>query len=353
MVGDRTGMKIVRIEAVQAYMLKRVLYCILALLILSFMILLLANPPESTRRTAYTHLILTLLLMTGAGIVLEHRGFYNLSAAITVAMTVFGPWGSLLIDPLVFGGDFFPLVYVVIPVMVSSLFLPLPATIVLAIAQFVTLVLVVAGSPVFGEVNCPSLLAFVIISCTLSMFANYLLRHQLFALRESAIRDHLTGLFNRRYLDATLDLEIERAKVKEVPLGVVVLDIDNFKACNDRFGHSVGDEVLRTLGRHFLSQLDLEDTVCRYGGDEFSMIMPGKTVAEAFASVQSLNKTVAALEVMVDGRSLGRISISLGLAMFPEHGLTRKELIEHADYALLAAKVAGKNRAQVYVPPPA
>jgi diguanylate cyclase (GGDEF)-like protein/PAS domain S-box-containing protein len=171
--------------------------------------------------------------------------------------------------------------------------------------------------------------------------ANLKLRERL---RDQAIRDPLTGLFNRRYLEETLDRELGRAERDEQPVGVLMLDIDYFKRFNDSFGHAAGDEVLRALGRVLGQQVRVEDIACRYGGEEFTLVLPGCSLEAACQRAEQLRQQARDLHLVHAGQPVGGITISVGVAVSPQHGLTDGPLLRAADAALYQAKQAGRNQ---------
>jgi diguanylate cyclase (GGDEF)-like protein len=174
--------------------------------------------------------------------------------------------------------------------------------------------------------------------------SNLMLRSDL---RQLSIRDPLTGLFNRRYMEETLDLEISRAERKEHSIGVIMLDIDHFKTFNDRFGHAAGDELLQSLGQLIRANLRGGDVACRYGGEEFVLIMPEASEAAAARRAEDLRSMVHAMEVRHLDTVLGPVSLSLGVGLFPDHGRTRDSLLAAADGALYKAKQGGRDRVVV------
>ena len=124
-------------------------------------------------------------------------------------------------------------------------------------------------------------------------------------LREQAIHDSLTGLFNRRYMEETLKRELSRAARKNVPLGIIMLDLDHFKQFNDTFGHSAGDALLRELGVFFQSHIRGEDIACRQGGEEFMLILPEASLDNTRKRAEHLGEEVKHLNVQYRGQSLG------------------------------------------------
>ena len=161
-------------------------------------------------------------------------------------------------------------------------------------------------------------------------------------LRSQAIRDPLTGLFNRRYLEETMERELNRVKRQEIPLGVIMMDLDHFKQYNDTFGHSAGDELLSALGILLKSHIRGEDIACRYGGEEFLLILSGASVSIALERAESLRQAVK--EMHQHYPDLKPTTLSLGVAVYPEHGNTGLQLIQSADAALYRAKKAGRDR---------
>ncbi|MEP7358924.1 MAG: diguanylate cyclase, partial [Anaerolineales bacterium] len=166
-------------------------------------------------------------------------------------------------------------------------------------------------------------------------------------LRSQSVRDALTGLFNRRYLEETLDREVRRVTRAQKPLGVIMLDIDHFKGFNDTFGHEAGDLVLREFGRFLGTQLRGEDIACRYGGEEFVLILPEATLEATAQRAEKLREGVKHLNVTSHGQALGAIAVSLGVAGYPAHGATGDELLRAADAALYRAKHAQRDQVRV------
>ncbi len=168
-------------------------------------------------------------------------------------------------------------------------------------------------------------------------------------LRHQSVRDPLTGLFNRRFMDEVLQREIYRANRYQRPLGLVLLDIDHFKRLNDSFGHEAGDTLLREMGTFLQSKIREGDTACRYGGEEFLIIMPDMALPNLVARAEQLRERFNRLTFLHQGQSLGMVTFSLGLAALPEHGASARALLQAADKALYRAKSEGRNR--VALPP--
>jgi diguanylate cyclase (GGDEF)-like protein/PAS domain S-box-containing protein len=164
------------------------------------------------------------------------------------------------------------------------------------------------------------------------------------ALRTQSIRDPLTGLYNRRYLEEMLEREIRRAVRAEQGLGVLMLDLDHFKKFNDTYGHDAGDAVLRESGAFLAKSVRAEDVVCRFGGEEFVIILPTANLNAACMRAERVRSKLRELTVLHQGQSLGMITVSVGVAALPEHGTSPKELLEAADAALYRAKGDGRDR---------
>ena len=163
------------------------------------------------------------------------------------------------------------------------------------------------------------------------------------ALRSQSIRDPLTGWFNRRYMEETMEREISRAARNRRPLAVIMLDVDNFKQFNDAFGHEAGDVALQTLCETLKSHVRSEDVACRYGGDEFVLVLPDTCARLAAQRAEELRTTAAHIDVQYQGRLLAPMALSLGIATFPANGRTLKDLLRASDAALFRAKGEGGN----------
>jgi diguanylate cyclase (GGDEF)-like protein len=165
--------------------------------------------------------------------------------------------------------------------------------------------------------------------------------HYVDRVKQLAYLDGLTGIFNRRFFELRILEEIERARRGGLGMAVIMADIDQFKRLNDEFGHVLGDEVLRQVSSLFHQQLRKIDVVCRYGGEEFGILLTQVNSQQALSIADKLRK-------MVEGWSFPgvprTVTISAGAATFPQHGTTRDELVRAADSALYAAKQAGRNQ---------
>ena len=184
-------------------------------------------------------------------------------------------------------------------------------------------------------------LAAAVAEHTAMALANLSLRE---TLRHQSIRDPLTSLFNRRYFEESLEREIRRAQRRGTPLGVVMLDLDRFKGFNDSFGHEAGDVLLRTFGELLRGKLRGEDVPCRYGGEEFALLLPEATLEATRARAEELRIATKGLQVIYQGTFLGPVTLSLGVAVYPDQGLTGHAVLRAADSALYQSKANGRDR---------
>ena len=163
-------------------------------------------------------------------------------------------------------------------------------------------------------------------------------------LREQSVRDHLTGLFNRRYMEETLERELLRATRKQLLLGIIMLDVDDLKRFNDTYGHAAGDLILRELGSLLFRQVRGEDIACRYGGDEFILILPDASRDVTRERAELICEYAKEFQLQFEGQSLPAVTLSLGVAVFPEHGETSTGILRAVDAALYRAKHEGRGR---------
>ncbi len=314
--------------------------------------------PDNPQQTDYICLILSLAIVFIIAFILNRFGCYRIASALTVAGAVLAPWGSLILDPVILQGDIIPLNFVVIPVLLSSIFLPPVLTTIVAAVQLAALAHVQSIIPASVSINWISFFTFIIIISTVSILASMIRQRDMkqivyqrrllieseAKLFEESIRDHLTGLFNRRYLDETIEREIRRAERSGFPVGFIMMDIDHFKRLNDKYGHAAGDVVLQEIGKLLKSKMRYADIVCRYGGEEFVVVMPEASLNITCQRAEKLWEEVKKLELRYKNKNLGKISISAGVAVFPDHGATGHEVLRSVDTALYSAKNSGRDR---------
>jgi diguanylate cyclase (GGDEF)-like protein/PAS domain S-box-containing protein len=195
----------------------------------------------------------------------------------------------------------------------------------------------------YGVGGLESFAAMVAEQCGLAL-SNLRLREQL---RFQSMHDPLTGLFNRRFLEASLELELNKTIRKQEPLTVAMMDLDHFKRFNDTFGHDAGDALLRAFGGVLRAESRASDIICRYGGEEFLLILPETTIEYARQCIERLLLAVRRMEVHHGGKLLGSVTISVGLASYPPDGDTATALVQRADAALYQAKSRGRDQIAV------
>jgi diguanylate cyclase (GGDEF)-like protein len=188
----------------------------------------------------------------------------------------------------------------------------------------------------FYESDVDSLEAVADICATAIQNAHYVER-----VKQLAYLDGLTGIFNRRFFELRIVEEIDRARRFQSGMAVLMIDIDQFKRLNDEFGHLLGDEVLRQVSSIFSQQLRKIDVVCRYGGEEFAILLSQTNPQHALAVAEKLRRLVESWQFPGVPRP---VTISAGVATFPDHGTTRDELVKSSDAGLYAAKQGGRNR---------
>lgn len=176
-------------------------------------------------------------------------------------------------------------------------------------------------------------------------FANISLQEDL---QNQSWRDGLTGLYNRRYLEHYLSQEIKRAERNNYCLGIVMIDLDYFKAFNDNYGHQAGDRILQELSLFLQNNIREYDVACRYGGEELTLILSQVSQENLYERVDDLRVKIKQLGFYYEGKNLGKITISAGISMFPEHGKQDNILLKKADQALYQAKEAGRNQVKMF-----
>ena len=169
-------------------------------------------------------------------------------------------------------------------------------------------------------------------------------------LRSQSNRDPLTGLFNRRFMEESLEREVRRAARNKESVALLMLDLDHFKLFNDTFGHQAGDVLLRGFGEFLSKETRGQDVACRYGGEEFLIVLTGATIGAASKRAELLREGLKHLTVRHAGQVLGKITVSIGVSAFPDHGATVEELVRAADKALYRAKEEGRDRIVVASP---
>lgn len=310
------------------------------------------------RLAFYLLLLGGLCALVAVALAFNLRGRYRISAWLTSVCMVFGPWSSILLDPAVLAGDFVPLIYIGMSIQLCSILLSERITLALSVAQLCGVVAIILVSPALQAINWPSLVAFIVFTSVIGILYGFSNKRQLAEiekqrnqlledearLRELSVRDPLTGIFNRRYMEQTLEREILRAIRKQQPLSLVLSDIDGFKAINDSLGHVVGDHTLIKVSAFLEGNIRASDVACRFGGDEFCLILPDCSREEGIQRMNALRIRMESLSLDPAEDGVERITMSFGVSALPEDGETREALISAADAALYASKHSGRNR---------
>ena len=163
------------------------------------------------------------------------------------------------------------------------------------------------------------------------------------SLRDQSVRDYLTGLFNRRYLEETLERELARASRKHLNMGIIMLDVDDFKSVNDTWGHAAGDKILHELGNILLRNIRSEDIACRYGGDEFIIVLPEASQTVTYERARVISRSSEQLQYLMEDLIVNPITFSIGVATFPVDGFSSAALLRSVDSALYRAKREGRG----------
>jgi diguanylate cyclase (GGDEF)-like protein len=190
----------------------------------------------------------------------------------------------------------------------------------------------------WGVLGAGILASIVLFFLTTALVAAWNRAHHL------SMRDPLTGLYNRRYLEETMNRELPRARRLGESVGVIVIDIDHFKRLNDTYGHDAGDFVLERTGELLRAATRGSDIACRFGGEEFAVILPGATLLVARNRAEAIRAALESLEIEFEGKSLGPVTVSAGVASMPPHGQDWSYTLQQADRALYTAKQAGRNK---------
>ena len=314
------------------------------LIVLLVFMLILVFTTENSRHRLYIPIICSLLGILFFAVFLNSKGKYKLSTLITVFSVIVTPWISIVFDPLVQQGDLVPILYVGLSVQGCAILLKEKWAIWISIAEMIGVLTILQSMSKTTEFNWLSLFAFIVATSAIAVSYGHTNRKQLEQILDLSIRDSLTGLYNRRYMVETFDREIERIIRKERKISVIMADVDCFKSINDSYGHVVGDLVLAHIAQILKNNTRSSDILCRYGGDEFILILPECSNREAISRSESIRTLVAQSTLELDGKNIQKITLSFGISELPENGLNRIDLIYAADKALYLSKQLGRNR---------
>jgi diguanylate cyclase len=190
----------------------------------------------------------------------------------------------------------------------------------------------------WGVLGAGILASIVLFFLTTALVAAWNRAHHL------SMRDPLTGLYNRRYLEETMNRELPRARRLGESVGVIVIDIDHFKRLNDTYGHDAGDFVLERMGELLRAATRNSDIACRFGGEEFAVILPGASLLTARNRAEAIRAAIESLDIEFEGKPMGTMTVSAGVASMPPHGQDWAYTLQQADRALYTAKQAGRNK---------
>lgn len=311
---------------------------------------------EGHQLVFYLLLIFTLFILLAVAFFQNIYGKYKRSAILTVLAVVIGPWGSIFLDPSVFQGDILPLFYITLSIQLCAILLSVRLTVVIAVIQYFMLLGCIVLNPPLQAINWPSLLSYIVMTSVISVLASMLNRKQIEEieeqkehlrqnanqLQEAAVRDTLTGLYNRRYMADIIQAEINRATRQRQPISLMMVDIDNFKDINDSYGHVFGDYILSTVAGIFSKSMRNFDLVCRYGGDEFVIMLPGSAMENTRERADVLRRLIQDYTFALDGQTAA-VTISVGISEYPACAQTEEDLLKAADRALYSAKRNGRN----------
>jgi diguanylate cyclase (GGDEF)-like protein len=338
---------------------------LLVLLILDFFSLILSlfdvftKSGEAKAVTAMSFWItLSAFLVLAVDYGLSRTIHYRLAAGLAVGTLLSATFAAVIPNPQ----DLRATSFLILGGLVGSLFLSVRATAIIFFITFIGLLLLPVFVPGFSaskDLNAP--LLFILTVGALVVIATILRQRYIdqidwqtkqlvqseARLRELSIRDPLTGLFNRRYLEEALAIELIRAERKRSPIGIIIADIDHFKRFNDTHGHAAGDAVLAQVGNFLRTHVRASDITCRYGGEEFLLILPEAPREITQRRAEQMQEDTRHLHVQYEGQTLEAITLSLGVAVYPEHGSTSDTIIRAADDALYRAKHDGRDRVVV------
>lgn len=345
----------------RARILSWILLTLIFLLVMTLVEVFFFTGDEGNRRSLYMGLLSILLVVLLAAFELNRRRRYRLAAGITVAASLAGPWGAVLLDRFILQGDYIPLIYTTLSLFLCSILLNTQATMLLAGLQFTLLLALSIFLPNSTNIDWPSLLAFIMFTSVLSLVSNILSREDLNQIdrqnsllgeseahmRELSVRDVLTGLYNRRFLEETLPRLLQEAAQTGTTVGLVMVDVDFFKRYNDSYGHVEGDTILHLLGAAMRTHIRKTDVVCRYGGEEFVILLPGASLEVTRERAEQLRREANLLQLENAAQLPGFVTLSMGVALFPLHGSSATELLRAADVALYRAKDTGRDRVVV------
>jgi diguanylate cyclase (GGDEF)-like protein len=350
---------IVEVEGrLQARLLMNLLLVLLVLGVLSVVLTILdanARPGESRGViSVFLWTTVTGVLLLAVEYALSRTVNYPLAALLAVGTVLGATFLTVIVNPQ----DHRSLSFLVLGGLMGSLFLSARSTAIIFLVTLAGLLMLTAFVPAFSIISILNAVFFILTVGVLIVMATSLRQRYLdqihiqtqqlveseARLRELSIRDPLTGLFNRRYLEEMLSHEILSAARKQSPIGIIMIDIDHFKNINDTHGHAAGDMVLVQVGKFLSKHIRSSDVSCRYGGEEFLLILSGASQEITLMRAGQIREEIRQLPMYFEGQQLEGVTLSIGVAMYPAHGETRDVLLKIADAALYRAKRDGRDR---------
>ncbi len=285
---------------------------------------------------------------------LSRTRYYPIAAVMMVAVVLSATFAGVIVSPQ----DTHPLFFLILGGLIASLFLSARMTalvFLITAGGLLALPIFVAG---FSRTNYINAFFFILTVGGVVVIATSLRQHYLdqidwqtqqlieneTRLRELSIRDPLTRLFNRRYLEEMLTVEMMRAERKGYSIGIIMADIDHFKRFNDRHGHAAGDAVLVQVANFLRTHVRSSDMTCRYGGEEFILVLPEASREITQLRAELMQKDARLLQLPFERQMLEAVTLSLGVAVYPQHGLDYDSILGAADAALYRAKNGGRDR---------
>lgn len=347
------------------YQFPLLLYLHLALilfLLIALVIVLIFTPDD--KRTFYLCIAIASLLVVIALLWLNQKGYEQLSRRLTIAVMFLAPWASIIFENVIHSGDNIPMIFVIIPIQIAALYLSAKPMLIISTLQTAALIGLIVLTQNTSSLNWESLVCYIFIASLLGTITSQVVRVQYRKLllsnedlavseqrlRELSIHDPLSGLFNRRYIEERLS---GLTRNVDAPFAILMLDVDHFKRINDTCGHSQGDFVIQAVARILTGSIRNSDIACRYGGDEFLIILIGCGLEDALRKAAEIRHNADALSDGCNGMESSAITLSVGIALFPASGRDAETLLRAADAALYRAKNEGRDRITVAPSSPA
>lgn len=317
-------------------------------------VLVLFMTPQNSR-PFYLSLVLISLAIISVCNWFNLTGRYMPALNGTILIMFIAPWTSILYESITGSGDVIPMIFVIIPIQIAALFLATKLMLLISGVQTVAVIMNVIFSQSKDNYNWVSVICYVFIASLLGAVTSYLIRTQFDKLLKSkeeltknqeklqdlSVHDALSGVYNRRYMDEILDT---LTKKTERRFALLMMDIDHFKNVNDQCGHSKGDLMIQSVAGVLKSVTRKNDIVCRYGGDEFLVILVDCTYDDALSKANEIKRLVGNTGCACDDPDTIQVTASIGIALYPENGKDKEALLRAADTALYQAKEGGRDR---------